>query len=211
VTKLQVAAAAADAYLTILAAQETVTAARAGVERARVLNRTVETLVTNQLRPGAEASRTRAELAVAETQLIQAEEAVEVGRAALAQLLGVSPQTIAVQSGPLLELPRDQPPAESSAGGWSRGSSSNGPDWTAIVCGLTPSNCASAARPTSTASSAWISCVSATASSARVREASAPGRSWLVTSVSTVRFSTRARSTPALAAVTVSWAARIVK
>ncbi len=108
VTKLQVAAAAADAYLTILAAQQTVTAAKAGVERARVLNQIVGTLVKNELRPGAEESRTRAELAVAETQLIQAEEAVDVGRATLAQLLGVSPQTIVVQPGPLLELPREQ-------------------------------------------------------------------------------------------------------
>ena len=54
VTKLQVAAAAADAYLTILAAQQTVTAAKAGVERARVLNQIVGTLVKNELRPGAE-------------------------------------------------------------------------------------------------------------------------------------------------------------
>jgi outer membrane protein len=115
VTKLQVAAAAADAYLTILAAQQTVTAAKAGVERARVLNQIVGTLVQNELRPGAEASRTRAELAVAETQLIQAEEAVDVGRATLAQLLGVSPQTIVVQSGQLLELPRDRQPPEFSA------------------------------------------------------------------------------------------------
>ena len=108
VTKLQVAAAAADAYLTILAAQQTVTAAKAGVERARVLNQIVGTLVQNELRPGAEASRTRAELALSETQLVQAEVAVDVGRATLAQLLGVSPQTIVVQSGSLLELPREQ-------------------------------------------------------------------------------------------------------
>ncbi len=108
VTRLQVATAAADGFLTILAAQETVTAARAGVDRATVLNQTVETLVNNQLRPGADASRTRAELALARTQLIQAEEAVEIGRAALAQLLGVSPQAITIQSGPLLNLPSEQ-------------------------------------------------------------------------------------------------------
>ncbi len=108
VTKLQVATAAADAFLTILAAGETVTAAKAGVDRATVLNQTVETLVKNQLRPGADASRTRAELALAQTQLIQAEEAVDVGRAALAQLLGAPPQTITIQSGPLLQLPSDQ-------------------------------------------------------------------------------------------------------
>src|SRR5713101_1567373 len=76
VTKLQVATATADAFLTVLAAQETVTAAKAGVDRATVLNQTVETLVKNQLRPGADASRTRAELAFAGTQLIQAEAAV---------------------------------------------------------------------------------------------------------------------------------------
>src|SRR5712691_7699994 len=108
VTKLQVATAAADAFLTILAAQQTVTAAKAGVDRATVLNQTVETLVKNQLRPGGDASRTRAELALAQTQLIQAEDTVEFGRAALGQLLGVSPQTISIESGPLLNLPSEQ-------------------------------------------------------------------------------------------------------
>ena len=107
VTKLQVATATADAFLTILAAQQTVTAARAGVERARVLNQVVGTLVKNQLRPGAEESRTRAELALAETQLIQAEQAVEVGRAALSQMLGVPPESIAVEAGNLLSSPLD--------------------------------------------------------------------------------------------------------
>ncbi len=38
VTRLEASAAAADSYLTILAAQQTVSAARAGVERARVLD-----------------------------------------------------------------------------------------------------------------------------------------------------------------------------
>jgi outer membrane protein TolC len=115
VTKLQVATAAADAFLTILAAQETVTAAKAGVERARILHQTVQTLVDNQLRPGADASRTRAEVALAENQLIQAEQAVEVARAALAQLLGVPDPAIAIQAGPLLKLPSDQQIAASNA------------------------------------------------------------------------------------------------
>lgn len=105
VTKLQVATAAAEAYLTILAAQQTVTAAKAGVDRAKTLDQTVEALVKNQLRPGADASRTRAELALAQNQLIQAEEAVEVARAALAQLLGVAPQDVVVQAGPFLKAP----------------------------------------------------------------------------------------------------------
>src|SRR5712675_914750 len=80
VTKLQVATAAADAFLTIAAAQQTVVAARAGVERARVLNEVIGTLATDQLRPGADASRSRAELALAQTQEIQAEQAVDLAR-----------------------------------------------------------------------------------------------------------------------------------
>lgn len=112
VTKLQVAAAAADAFLTVLAAQDTVTAAKAGVDRARVVNQTVEVLVKNELRPGADASRTRAELVLAETQVIQAEQALDVSRAALAQLLGVAPETLAVQPGPFVNPPpQEQAPA----------------------------------------------------------------------------------------------------
>ena len=105
VTRLQVSTAAADAFLTIMAAQQTVIAARAGVERARVLDQVIETLATNQLRPGADASRSRAELALAQTQEIQAEEAVDVAQATLAQLLGIGRERIAVQPGPLLQLP----------------------------------------------------------------------------------------------------------
>jgi outer membrane protein TolC len=114
VTRLQVTAAAADAFLTMLAAEQTVRGARAWVERARVLNEAVDALVKNELRPGAEASRTRAELALANTQLIQAEEAVEVSRAALAGLLGRPPEETAVAPGPLLGPPPAAPP-ESAA------------------------------------------------------------------------------------------------
>src|SRR5947207_13210932 len=105
VTKLQVSTAAADAFLTIAAAQQTAVAARAGVERARVLNEVIGTLATNQLRPGADASRSRAEMAVAQTQEIQAEQAVAVARAALAQLLGTNVENISIEPGSLLQLP----------------------------------------------------------------------------------------------------------
>jgi len=112
VTKLQVGTAAADGFLTILAAQETVVAAQSAVDRARVLHQTVQVLVNNQLRPGADAARTRSELALAETQLIRAQQSVDVSKAALSQLLGVTPQSIAVLPGPFLQLPpSDTPPA----------------------------------------------------------------------------------------------------
>ena len=116
VTRLQAGTAAADAYLTIAAAEQTVLAARAGMERAQVLNRSVETLAKNELRPGADASRTRAELALAETQLIQAEQSVDVGRAALGQVLGVAPQTITIDAGVLLKVPSEAPIAAPAAG-----------------------------------------------------------------------------------------------
>ena len=106
VTKLQVSTAAADAFLTIAAAQQTVVAARAGVERARALSQVIETLAANELRPGADASRAKAELAMAQTQQISAEQTVDVARAALAQLLGVGIETISIQPGPFLQLPQ---------------------------------------------------------------------------------------------------------
>ena len=105
VTKLQVAAASADLFLTIAAAEETVVASRAGVERAQTLDQVLETLVKNELRPGADASRSRAELALARTQQIQAEQARDVARAALAALLGVAPESIAIEPGALLTAP----------------------------------------------------------------------------------------------------------
>jgi outer membrane protein len=116
VTRLQIQTAAADAFLTLIAAQQTVTAAKAGVERARVLNEVVGSLVRSELRPGAEASRTRAELAVAGNQLIQAEQAVNVGRAALAQLLGADPAAIQLSTGPLLgATPESEAPPPAAA------------------------------------------------------------------------------------------------
>lgn len=95
-TSFEVSALAADAYLTVLAADETVRAATAGVERARVLERVVGALVKAELRPGVEESRTRAEIAAAENQVIQAEQAAAVARAVLGELLGAPASTLAV-------------------------------------------------------------------------------------------------------------------
>ncbi|MCC6394205.1 MAG: TolC family protein [Bryobacterales bacterium] len=104
-TQYDVAVAAADSYVTLVAAQETVRAAQAGVERAQVISRTIDALVNSQLRPGADASRAAAELAAAQTQLIQARQAVEVARANLSRFVGQDPARIAVSAPRLLELP----------------------------------------------------------------------------------------------------------
>jgi len=87
-TEFDVAVATLDAYMTLAATQEAVTAAQAGVDRAGTVVRTISALVRSELRPGADASRADAELAAARTQLSQAEQAVEVARATLAQFVG---------------------------------------------------------------------------------------------------------------------------
>lgn len=110
VTRLQVSTGAADGFLTLLAAQQTVVAARAAVEKARVVDQVVGARAQSGLRPGADAARAHAELAFAETQLVRAEQAAEVARAALADLLGVPAAQIVVQHGPLLGAPPQTPP-----------------------------------------------------------------------------------------------------
>jgi outer membrane protein TolC len=107
-TEFEVAVASADAYLTLLAAQETVRAAQAGVERAETTVKTTEALVRADLRPGADASRAAAELAAARTQLIQARQAVDVGRAELARFTGGEPAA-ALATSRLLGPAPDQP------------------------------------------------------------------------------------------------------
>jgi outer membrane protein TolC len=88
VRRLEVAFGAADAYLVSLEATETVKAARAGVERGRVFATIVKSLVAQDLRPGVDAARADAELAVAETELAHAEQTRLESRAAFAQALG---------------------------------------------------------------------------------------------------------------------------
>src|ERR1700730_3478674 len=109
-TQFEVTVATVDAYLTLVAAQETVGAAQAGVDRADVVVKTITAQVNAQLRPGADQSRAEAELAAARTQLIQAEQAIEVSRATLSQFIGVDPSQIAVVTGSLVRLPPDQTP-----------------------------------------------------------------------------------------------------
>jgi outer membrane protein len=107
-TQYEVAVAAADAYLTFAAAQQTVRAAQAGVDRAEVVLRTINALVNAELRPGADSSRAEAELAAARTELIQAQQATEVARATLSQFVGLEPAQIAISAPLLLELPPQQ-------------------------------------------------------------------------------------------------------
>lgn len=87
-TRFEIESAAADVFLTILAADRTVESARAAVERARALEQIVTALVKAELRPGADGARATAEGAQAEARLVQAELAARTARAALTQLTG---------------------------------------------------------------------------------------------------------------------------
>ena len=107
-TQFELSVVTADAYLTLAAAEETVLAAQAAVDRSEVLQRSVRALADSQLRPGADASRADAEAAVARTQLIQAQQAVAVAKTVLAQFVGIQPQEVVISRSRLLQLPADQ-------------------------------------------------------------------------------------------------------
>jgi outer membrane protein len=108
-TQFEVVVNTADAYLTLIAAQQTERAAQAGVDRADVVVRTITALVNAQLRPGADQSRAEAEAAAARTQVIQAQQAIDISKATLAQFTGMEG---AVVAGNLLQLPPEKvPPA----------------------------------------------------------------------------------------------------
>ncbi|HMB28521.1 MAG TPA: TolC family protein [Blastocatellia bacterium] len=105
VTRLDVAYAAADAFLGVIANEQIVRAAQANVERMEVFAKAVRTLVDNELRPGVDASRANAELASARNQLIQAQQDAEISQASLAEALGQAGTPVMVDAGPLLTLP----------------------------------------------------------------------------------------------------------
>jgi outer membrane protein TolC len=100
--------ATADSFLTVAAAQQTAEAARAAVDSWQILQRSIHALVAAQIRPGADESRVMAELALAQTQVAQAEQAIDVARATLAQFLGTDPTAVSLNPGRLLEMPADQ-------------------------------------------------------------------------------------------------------
>lgn len=113
VTRLDVAATAADAFLAVLASEQAVRAVQANVERLEIFSNAVHVLVENQLRPGADASRVEAELIAARNQLIQSQQTVALARATLAEAIGQAGANLTVAAGALLELP--PPPAFTTA------------------------------------------------------------------------------------------------
>jgi outer membrane protein TolC len=115
ITRLDVAVAATNAYFALLASMQVTIAAQANVQRREEFARSVDVLVQNQLRPGADASRARADLAQARIRLIQAETAENSNRAGFAALLGISPDEFEVDSASMLSAAPPVALAESSS------------------------------------------------------------------------------------------------
>jgi outer membrane protein len=114
ITRLDVQRAVGGAFLGVVAAQRTVAALQADLDRRDVLVRAVHTLADNQLRPGADASRVDAERAAALTRLIQARQTLTLAQTTLARLLGVRPAAVAIDASGLLDVlppPESAPPA----------------------------------------------------------------------------------------------------
>jgi outer membrane protein len=109
-TRLDVAVATVNAYLTVLAAQRTLRAADADVQRRETFEKAVRVLVDNQLRAGADSSRAEAELARARVNLARAQQQEKISRAALADILGLADTSVEVVEGSLLESPPDESP-----------------------------------------------------------------------------------------------------
>src|SRR6267143_1225934 len=110
-TRLDVAVATVNAYLTVMAAEQIVQAARADVERRETFNKAVRVLVDNQLRAGADASRADAELARAKVNLARAQQQEQISKAALADILGIADTSVEVSAGSVLGSPPEGSPA----------------------------------------------------------------------------------------------------
>ncbi len=109
--RLQAGFDAADAFLGVLAARESVRAARANVERAEAVVTVARTLVAQNLRPALDLARAESERAAATIQLVRAEQAVEVRLARLAETLGTPGARPEIAPGSLLDAPPVRPTA----------------------------------------------------------------------------------------------------
>jgi outer membrane protein TolC len=107
-TRLDVAVATINAYLTVLAAEQTVQTTQADLQRRETFSKAVHVLVDNQLRAGADASRADAELARAKVRLARAQQQEQISKAALAEILGIADTSVEVSAGPVLGPPPDR-------------------------------------------------------------------------------------------------------
>jgi len=104
-TRLGIAASTASAYLDAVAAHQLVGVAQANVNRMQTFANSVHVLVDNKLRPGADASQADAQLAIAQTELIQAKTQEKQRIAALADFLEIPSRQIEIEPASVLAAP----------------------------------------------------------------------------------------------------------
>ena len=110
-TQLDARAAAGAAFFDVAAAQQLAVVAQANVARIEVFDRAVHVLADNTLRPGADVSQADAQLAIAYTQLIQAQTQEQIRLATLSEYLELPPgQQLAINAALLLTPPPDLDP-----------------------------------------------------------------------------------------------------
>ncbi len=98
-TQLDLAATVADAYLSVLAAEETLRAAESAVARTSTLQSVVDALVKSEIRPGVDAATATAEHAAATMQVVLARRARDAAQALLAQYVGTGTGQTLVRPG----------------------------------------------------------------------------------------------------------------
>jgi outer membrane protein len=115
-TRLDVQNAVASAFLSVVGAERAMASIQADVDRRDLLARRIHTLVDNELRPGAEASRADAESAAARTRFIQARQSLTLAQLTLTRLLGVTAGIARVEAAALLDaIPPDPPKSEGTS------------------------------------------------------------------------------------------------
>ncbi|MBV8068591.1 MAG: TolC family protein [Acidobacteriaceae bacterium] len=108
-TRFEIQTSTAAAFLTLLASEQTVRVAQASIDRAQIIIQSVKALVDAKLRPGADLSRADTELDAAMTELMQAQQARDVAKTAVAEFTGADTRTFRASPGHLLErLPEAQ-------------------------------------------------------------------------------------------------------
>lgn len=105
-TQLDVAFAAADAYLSAVAAYEVIAATQATLDRQRAAALTVHTLVDRGLRPGVDAARADYEVSQARIGLIRAERDSELAKVDLCERMGIAGSTADIVPDPLVRRPQ---------------------------------------------------------------------------------------------------------
>ena len=102
VTELDTMSRAADAYLSVLAAQQVVRAAQAKLDRMNVFLETVHVLAQKELKPTTDEYLAQAEVVRAKDELVAAEQNYKIAIAALIKWTGTATDTVEVDPGPLL-------------------------------------------------------------------------------------------------------------